>query len=91
MIRLIEVYKILNEFRLREVYVNSKHVVAMRQDDRMLGLLSEGKLPDGIDQAQSFTKLYVDRGNAGIDITVVGDLGSIKEKLGLDNRSLLKG
>ena len=63
----------------------------MRQDDRMLGLLSEGKLPDGIDQAQSFTKLYVDRGNAGIDITVVGDLGSIKEKLGLDNRSLLKG
>jgi hypothetical protein len=91
MIRLIEVHKILNDHRLREVYVNPKHVVAMRQDDRMLGLLEEGKLPDGIDQAQSFTKLYIDRGNTGIDITVIGDLGSIKEKLGLDARSLLKG
>ena len=91
MIRLIEVHKILNDHRLREVYVNPKHVVAMRQDDRMLGLLEEGKLPDGIDQTQSFTKLYIDRGNTGIDITVIGYLGSIKEKLGLDARSLLKG
>jgi hypothetical protein len=88
---MVEVYKVLNEYRLREVYINPKHVVAMRQDDRMLGLLSEGKLPDGIDEAQSFTKLYVDRGNTGIDITVIGNLGSIKEKLGLDTKSLLKG
>jgi len=91
MTRLIEVHKVLSEHRLREVYVNPKHVVAMREDDRMQSLLSEGVLPDGIDQTQSFTKLYVDRGNTGIDITVVGDLNSIKEKLGLDTRSLLKG
>ena len=91
MIRMVEVYKVLNEYRLREVYVNPKHVVAMRQDDRMLGLLAEDKLPSGLDQSQSFTKLYVARGNTGIDITVIGDLGSIKEKLGLDTRSLLKG
>ena len=91
MIRMVEVYKSLNEYHLREIYVNPKHVVAMRQDDRMHGLLSEGNLPDGIDQAQSFTKLYVDRGNMGIDITVIGGLNSIKEKLGLDARSLLKG
>ena len=91
MIRMIEVYKVLNEYRLREVYVNPKHVVAMRQDERMQALLVEGKLPDGIDQVQMFTKLYVDRGNTGIDLTIVGDLDSIKEKLGLDTRSLLKG
>jgi hypothetical protein len=91
MIRLIEVHKVLNDHRLREVYINPKHVVAMRQDDRMMNLLSEGSLPDGIDQSQTFTKLYIDRGNTGIDITVIGDLGSIKEKLGLDARSLLKG
>ena len=91
MIRMVEVYKVLNEYRLREVYVNPKHVVAMRQEDRLLGLLAEDKLPSGLDQSQSFTKLYVDRGNTGIDITVIGDLGSIKEKLGLDTRSLLKG
>ena len=91
MIRMIEVYKVLNEYRLREVYVNPKHVVAMRQDERMQALLVEGKLPDGIDQVQMFTKLYVDRGNTGIDLTIVGGLDSIKEKLGLDTRSLLKG
>ena len=91
MIRMVEVYKVLNEYRLREVYINPKHVAAMRQDDRMLSLLAEGVLPDGLEPAQSFTKLYVDRGHTGIDITVVGDLSSIKEKLGLDARSLLKG
>ena len=91
MTKLVEVYKQLNGYMLREVYVNPKHIVAMRQDDRMTTVLREGKLPDQLDQRQDFTKLYVDRGNTGIDITVVGDLNTIKEKLGLDNRSLLKG
>lgn len=91
MTKLVEVYKKLTEYRLREVYVNPKHIVAMRQDDRMLSVLQEGKLPEELDHRQTFTKLYVDRGNAGIDITVVGDLSTIKEKLGLDSRSLLKG
>ena len=91
MTKLVEVYKQLNDYMLREVYVNPKHIVAMRQDDRMTIVLREGKLPDQLDQRQDFTKLYVDRGNTGIDITVVGDLNTIKEKLGLDNRSLLKG
>ena len=90
MTKLVEVYKQLNDYMLREVYVNPKHIVAMRQDDRMTTVLREGKLPDQLDQRQDFTKLYVDRGNTGIDITVVGDLNTIKEKLGLDNRSLLK-
>ena len=91
MTKLIEVYKQLNDYLLREVYVNPKHIVAMRQDDRMNSVLKEGKLPDQLDQRQDFTKLYVDRGNTGIDITVVGDLNTVKEKLGLDNKSLLKG
>ena len=91
MIQLVEVHKVLGKYKLREVYVNPKHVVAMRHDDRMANLLKEGNLPDDLDGRQAFTKLYVDRGNTGIDITVVGDLHIIKEKLGIDNRSLLKG
>ena len=91
MTKLVEVYKSLTEYRMREIYVNPKHIVAMRQDDRMSSVLKEGKLPDELDNRQIFTKLYVDRGNTGIDVTVVGDLNTIKEKLGLDNRSLLKG
>ena len=91
MTKLVEVYKSLTEYRMREIYVNPKHIVAMRQDDRMSSVLKEGKLPDELDNRQIFTKLYVDRGNTGIDVTVVGDLNTIKEKLGLGNRSLLKG
>jgi|TARA_R100001463_G_scaffold111550_1_gene166411 hypothetical protein len=91
MIQLVEVHKVLDRYELREVYINPKHVVAMRQDDRMSGILKEGNLPPNLDERQSFTKLYVDRGNTGIDITVIGNLHIIKEKLGIDNRSLLKG
>ena len=90
MIRLIEVQKNLSGYRLGEVYINPKHVVAMRPDDKMIRVLEEGSLPD-LDERQSFTKLYVDRGHTGIDITVVGDLHHIKEKLGIDSRTLLKG
>ncbi len=77
MTKLVEIYKGLTEYRLREEYVNPKHIVAMRRDDRMLSVLQEGKLPEELDLRQSFTKLYVDRGNTGIDITVVGDLITI--------------
>ena len=91
MIELVEVYKTLSEYRLREVYVNPKHVAAMRQDEKMSAVLQEGALSGELDERQSFTKLYVDRGHTGIDITVVGDLQIIKEKLGIDTRSLLKG
>ena len=91
MTRLIEVYKNLTEYKIREVYVNPEHVVAMRQDDRMSSELQEGSLPEELDKRQTFTKLYVDRGHTGIDITVIGDLVSVKEKLGLSNKTLLKG
>ena len=91
MVKLVEVYKTLSEYRLREVYVNPKHVAAMRQDEKMSSVLQEGKLPDELDNRQSFTKLYVDRGHTGIAITVVGGLHLVKEKLGIDTRSLLKG
>ena len=91
MIKLIEVHKSLTGYHLGEVYINPKHVVAMRQDDKMINVLREGSLPDGLDENQSFTKLYVDRGHTGIDITVVGDLCHIKEKLGINRKTLLKG
>ena len=91
MIQLVEIHKVLGVYKLREVYVNPKHVVAMRHDDRMAGVLQEGLLPPDLDERQSFTKLYIDRGHTGIDITVVGGLHIVKEKLGIDNRSLLKG
>jgi hypothetical protein len=90
MIRLVEVQKNLSGYSLGEVYINPKHVVAMRQDDKMIRVLEEGSLPE-LDERQSFTKLYIDRGHTGIDITVVGALQHIKEKLGINTKTLLKG
>ena len=53
-------------------------------------MLSEGKLPDDLDARQSFTKVYVDRGQTGIDFTVIGSVEHIKEKLNT-GKQLLKG
>ncbi len=91
MVKLVEVQQRMNNFRLTEVYVNPEHVVAMREDERMTQVLREGKLPENLDDRQSFTKIYIDRGHTGIDMTVVGDIQQIKEKLGLNKRTLLKG
>ena len=90
MVKLVEIYNNFNgQYHLREIYINPKHVVAMRSDEKAATIKKD--LPDDLDERQSFTKLYLNRGQVGIDITVVGDLQSITEKLGLPNRSLLKG
>ena len=47
---------------------------------------------DEIDRNQSFTKIYLNRGQAGIDLTVVGSPSSVQEKLGLaSEKQLLRG
>ena len=91
MVKLVEVQQRMHRYYLSEVYVNPEHVVAMRADERMAQVLKEGRLPDDLDERQSFTKIYVARGHAGIDMTVIGDTQQIKEKLGLNKRTLLKG
>ena len=58
----------------------------------MLRMLSEGYLPEDMDSRQQFTRLYLDRGQAGIDITVVGSVQTVKDSLGVGtDRSLLHG
>ena len=91
MVKLVEVCKTLNNYNLQEIYVNPEHVVAIRADNRTREALVEGRLPSGLNQGQSFTTLYLDRGQTGIDVVVVGDVEMIREKLGIARRTLLKG
>ena len=98
MIQLVEVYNEVSsamrgtsKYTLREIYINPKHVVAIRPDNRMSGVLKEGLLPEGLDERQSFTKVFLDRGQTGIDITVVGEAAIVGKKLGLYEKDLLKG
>ena len=91
LVKLIEVYNRktfasntggkVEEFSLREVFVNPEHVVCMRENDKLKTKLSETPLGKDIHPAEGFTKLYINRGQSGIDLDVVGDLNAIQGKL----------
>ena len=88
MIKLIEVYRekklgASNIFNMREVYINPAHVVCMYDDLSMVKNLNEGYLPEDMDKRQSFTRLRLNQGQSLYQITVVGGMGIVSEKLGL--------
>ena len=97
MIQLVEVYQYddhgrgQRRYNRREIFINPKHVVAIRPDNRMSKLLNEGYLPEDMDKRQGFTKVYLDRGQTGIDLTVVGEAGIVSGKLGITQKELLRG
>ena len=77
------------KYKLKEIFVNPKHIVALREDNDMRVNMNEGTLPEGINSQMGFTRLYLDRGQHGLDITVVGDPSHIREKLSLSKKELL--
>ena len=90
-IKFTEVYPIssnMSNFKLREVGINPSFVVCTRIDDTMMGNLREGRLPDGLDERQEFTKIILDRGH-GYSITVVGNTETVNKQL--SKKVLLKG
>tara|TARA_R110000824_G_scaffold101669_5_gene241484 strand:+ start:496 stop:777 length:282 start_codon:yes stop_codon:yes gene_type:complete len=91
-VRLVELYNALGsneEYSLREVYINPQHVAAIRQDLRSSTLLENQKLPEGLDERQEFTTLYLS--DHKTTLHVVGGMDYIKEKLYRETRELLKG
>ena len=95
MIKLVEIYRereigVRNKFTVREVYINPTHVVCLYEDPSMILNLREGYLPKDLDQRQTFTKLHLNQGQSVRQMTVVGNIGKISEKLGLaDNKQQL--
>ena len=91
LVRLIEVYNKrtyassgsgkTEEFSLREVLVNPEHVVCIRENNSLKTRLLETELGQEIHPAEGFTKIYINRGQVGLDLDVVGDLSSIQSKL----------
>ena len=90
MVRLVEIIKQLDEYQLREVFVNPRHVIALREDNYMKQNLWEGKLPENLDNRQSFTKLTLDKGTVGLELTVVGTPALVESKL-KDEKRVLNG
>ena len=65
--------------------------MCMYEDESMKTNLQEGFLPDNLDKRQSFTRLQLSQGQNFYQISVVGDIDNISEKLGLpsSNRQIL--
>ena len=79
MIKLIEIVSTNDQYHLREIIVNSTHIISMISDDYCAGLHSNGKLPEGLHEAQQFSKVTFTNGK---EIVVVGspDIISAKAK-----------
>jgi len=80
-----------NSYSLREVYINPQRVVSMREDPSYRTLLSEGQLPEGLDNNQTFTRIFLDQGQGGNSLVVIGDPISIDKKLTEGHRRVLRG
>ena len=84
----------LKKYTLQEVSVNPLHVVCLREDSVMLKNLSEGLLPEGLDSRQRFTRVFLERGQSGIDLVVVGAPEQVRDKIyenETSKRELLRG
>jgi len=68
-------------FSLREVSINPSHVVCLREDESMKRILMEGGLPPDLDTRQRFTRVFLERGQTGIDLVVVGTPEQIRHKI----------
>ena len=79
------------KFSLREVFINPEQVVCVRSDLSFKQRLLEGELPDDLDERQEFSRVYMNRGQTGLDVVVVGSPILIEEKLNSSKKNLLKG
>tara|TARA_B100000131_G_C17795424_1_gene483164 strand:+ start:122 stop:406 length:285 start_codon:yes stop_codon:yes gene_type:complete len=92
--KLIEVTQnstISKTYSLREVFVNPEFVVSLTPDTNTKRLLTEGRLPDGLNNQTEFTRVTIHKGATGQEMVVVGDITDVRAKLFSGNRQVLKG
>lgn len=78
MIKLVQVIESSGHYNLREVVINSSHIVSMVPDENVAGLHANGKLPEGLHQAQQFSRISLTNGR---EITVVGSPDMLGQKV----------
>ena len=80
-----------SKYSLREVFVNPEHVVMVREEQRMRELNEQGGLTNDLDHNHRFSKITIDRGTTGTEITVVGEPEIIELALQNSSKQLLRG
>jgi len=98
MIKFVEIYtnssfgvNQKNNYSLRETYINPDHVVCLREEGAINEKIKKTALAKELDERQEFTKIFINRGQSGLDIIVVGSPASIEEKLLKAGKQLLRG
>tara|TARA_Y100001938_G_C7948392_1_gene357962 strand:- start:126 stop:380 length:255 start_codon:yes stop_codon:yes gene_type:complete len=77
MIKLVEVVDTGAGFNLKEIVVNSVHILTIEADTQMAGLHANGRLPEGLHGAQQFSKVSLSNGK---QLTVIGTPAMIGQK-----------
>ena len=83
----IEKHRNTKKFASRKIYINPEFVVCVRSDPKILHMLRESESNVGADK---FTRIYMHRGQSGIDVVVAGDADLVEQRL-KGERELLKG
>tara|TARA_R110002153_G_scaffold54746_1_gene152301 strand:+ start:702 stop:986 length:285 start_codon:yes stop_codon:yes gene_type:complete len=78
-------------YSLREVFVNPDFIVSMVPDINTKRLLTEGRLPEGLNTQTEFTRLVIHKGASGQEMIVVGAVTDVKTRLYSSSSSILKG
>lgn len=74
---------------LGEVFVNTEHVVCVRAAPPLF--VNESSLPEGLDSRTTFSRVFLDHGQGGLVLTVVGEPTVVESRINEVNRGLLKG
>lgn len=94
-VKLTEIYSMGNgsekTFSVRQIYINSNHVVCMREEQALKNVLEEGRLIDGLDKRQNFTRITVNNNSMQQDILVIGAIDEIYNKFHTEAKNLLRG
>ena len=77
-------------YSLREVFINPEHVVMIREEKRLQELNERGKVANGFSEDHRFSKLTINRGQAGTEIIVVGAPEVVESTL-KNTKQLLRG
>tara|TARA_R110000751_G_scaffold110624_1_gene208306 strand:+ start:411 stop:641 length:231 start_codon:yes stop_codon:yes gene_type:complete len=74
-----------------EVWINEKYIVSVQEALGYKSLLREGLLPEGLENAHSFTKITTHRGSTTESHIVVGSPETVAGRLSNGPKTLLKG
>ena len=78
-----------NRYTLRTVYINTAHVIVLKDAPREREKLEKGLLPEGLRQDQEFTRVQLSSNSnyGALNMVVVGPVSSIAAKLSGKNNA----